>query len=369
MTPPPGTKLPFCVGVYQDQLLYAPDIQAGRAAVLVLGGLLRSPDLAAVTKSLAMHAEAFAALDTDLLVLGSFSAGPAAWLSAPANAADPPVVLCNDSFFAECGLAPGIDAIVVIDRSWRVLDSWLTSEHNPTDLADAVLRAASAIPREAPRDCRLPAPLLAIPKLFDAGLCANLTNHFEIGTKFDSGLTAAANDGIARERLDHKKKRRTDCLLTPADSAHAQVLEALYTRCAPEIKRAFQCDVAFNDRILIARYDESGGYFKRHRDNMNEAVTFRQFALSINLNTGAYQGGQIIFPEFNDHRYAPEAGGGIVFSTSLLHEALPVTRGQRYVLLTFLHDSAAEQRRLAYKQTQVRRILYEVKAKQEAVLF
>jgi predicted 2-oxoglutarate/Fe(II)-dependent dioxygenase YbiX len=356
MIPRAGSKLPFCIGVYQDQRLYAPDVQCGRAAVLVLGGALRSPELAAVRNALADHAPAFAALDTDLLVLGSFSAGPAAWQSA----AGPPVVLCNDAFFAECGLAPREDAIVVIDRSWRVLDSWRTCGHEAVALAAAALHSASAVPRERARDCRLPAPLLSIPHVFDAGLCAALIDHFEAGATFDSGMTAAANDGVACERLDYKKKRRTDCLLTPADSVHAQVLEALYARCAPEIKRAFQCDVEYNDRILVARYDETGGYFKRHRDNMNEAVAFRQFAVSVNLNTGAYDDGQLIFPEFNDHRYAPEAGGGIVFSTSLLHEALPVTRGRRYVLLTFLHDSAAEQRRLAYKRTRMRQLMDEV---------
>jgi predicted 2-oxoglutarate/Fe(II)-dependent dioxygenase YbiX len=32
------------------------------------------------------------------------------------------------------------------------------------------------------------------------------------------------------------------------------------------------------------------------------------------------------------------AGGAIVFSCSLLHEALPVVRGRRFALLSFLRD-------------------------------
>ncbi len=67
----------------------------------------------------------------------------------------------------------------------------------------------------------------------------------------------------------------------------------------------------------------------------------------MNLNTGEYEGGELLFPEYNDHRYCPPAGGGIIFSASLLHEAAPVTSGRRYVLLTFLHGEAAEARRLA----------------------
>jgi hypothetical protein len=36
-----------------------------------------------------------------------------------------------------------------------------------------------------------------------------------------------------------------------------------------------------------------------------------------------------------------------VFSASLLHEATPVIKGQRYVLLTFFHNAEAQARRLA----------------------
>lgn len=114
----------------------------------------------------------------------------------------------------------------------------------------------------------------------------------------------------------------------------------------PEIKRAFQHDVTHTDRIVVARYADSGGYFRRHRDNSSPALAFRQFALSVNLNTGGYEGGHLVFPEFNDHRYLPGTGEGVVFSASLLHEAAPVVCGVRYVLLTFLHDAAAEEMRL-----------------------
>ncbi|MEJ1976453.1 MAG: 2OG-Fe(II) oxygenase [Acetobacteraceae bacterium] len=140
----------------------------------------------------------------------------------------------------------------------------------------------------------------------------------------------------------HSKKRRRDWLLQPGDGVHERVLALLFGRCIPEIRRAFQHAVSHTDRILVARYDETGGYFRRHRDNVGKGVAFRQFALSVNLNSDAYEGGHLLFPEYNDHRYRPATGEGIVFSASLLHEATPVTRGCRYVLLTFLHDAAAE---------------------------
>ena len=42
--------------------------------------------------------------------------------------------------------------------------------------------------------------------------------------------------------------------------------------------------------------------------------------------------------------YSPPAGAAAVFSASLLHEAAPVTKGSRYVLLSFLGSAAGQTR-------------------------
>jgi predicted 2-oxoglutarate/Fe(II)-dependent dioxygenase YbiX len=47
--------------------------------------------------------------------------------------------------------------------------------------------------------------------------------------------------------------------------------------------------------------------------------------------------GQIVGPQV----YTAPAGGAVVFSCSLLHEATPVTKGKRYAFLPFLYDDAA----------------------------
>ena len=62
----------------------------------------------------------------------------------------------------------------------------------------------------------------------------------------------------------------------------------------------------------------------------------REVAMSINLNTEEFEGGELRFPEFGDQRYRPDTGTAIVFSSSLLHEAMHVTAGRRMVFLAFL---------------------------------
>ena len=55
----------------------------------------------------------------------------------------------------------------------------------------------------------------------------------------------------------------------------------------------------------------------------------------------SFEGGELAFPEYGEAVYRPDPGGAVVFSASLMHEARPIARGQRYVLLAFLFGSAA----------------------------
>ena len=63
--------------------------------------------------------------------------------------------------------------------------------------------------------------------------------------------------------------------------------------------------------------------------------------MSVNLNAGEFSGGELTFPEFGPAKFLPGTGDACVFSCSLLHRALPVTAGTRYVFLPFLFDEAA----------------------------
>ena len=102
------------------------------------------------------------------------------------------------------------------------------------------------------------------------------------------------------------------------------------------LRKAFAFRATRFEGFKIACYDAAeGGHFRAHRDNLSPSTEHRRFALTLNLNDG-YEGGHLRFPEYGAYLYRPGAGGAVVFSGSHLHEALPVTRGKRYVLLSFL---------------------------------
>jgi predicted 2-oxoglutarate/Fe(II)-dependent dioxygenase YbiX len=114
------------------------------------------------------------------------------------------------------------------------------------------------------------------------------------------------------------------------------------------IKRAFQFEATRMERYIVACYDaEQGGHFRPHRDNTTRGTAHRRFAVTINLNAGDYQGGDLRFPEYGPATYRAPTGGAVVFSCSMLHEATAVTQGTRYAFLPFLYDDAAAEVREA----------------------
>jgi hypothetical protein len=61
--------------------------------------------------------------------------------------------------------------------------------------------------------------------------------------------------------------------------------------------------------------------------------------VSLNLNDD-FEGGELVFPGICRRPHEPAAGRRSGVFCSLLHVALPVTRGRRFVLTTFLSSQA-----------------------------
>ena len=168
---------------------------------------------------------------------------------------------------------------------------------------------------------------------------------FESGGGKESGFMQDAA-GRSVENFDDGWKRRRDFHLT--DPHLIRNLRArIGRRICPEIEKAFQMRPTRIERDLVARYDaETGGHFAPHRDDTGISVAHRRFAVSINLNAD-FDGGEISFPEYSPRTFKAAPGTAVVFSASILHRVSRVTRGRRYVYLTFLFDEEAERVRQA----------------------
>jgi peroxiredoxin len=228
-------------------------------------------------------------------------------------------------------------ATFVLDQALRVL-SVLPFRGEPAAHVARVFEILDAMPPVARNET--PAPVLVVPLVFEPELCRELIDYYLARGAEDSGFMRDV-DGKTVAILDYSHKRRRDCEVVDPDLIR-RTQERLSRRVVPAIRRAFQFDACRIERHIVACYDAAeGGHFRAHRDNTTLGTAHRRFAVTQNLNSDEFEGGELWFPEFGPRRYKAPTGGAVVFSCSLLHEATPVTRGRRYAFLPFLYDDAA----------------------------
>lgn len=183
------------------------------------------------------------------------------------------------------------------------------------------------------------APVLVIERILEPEQCARLIAYHQGATPVQGFVVSRAQ---GRNVVSTQTKVRKDVPLPDLDPLTQEVFAALRRRVLPDVRRAFAFAISRAETLRLGCYAaEEGGRFRAHRDDIGQ-VPHRRFALSLNLNTGAYEGGALRFPEYGPGLYAPPAGGGIVFSCALLHEALPVTSGRRYGLFGFFWGEEEE---------------------------
>lgn len=184
------------------------------------------------------------------------------------------------------------------------------------------------------------APVLLAPRIFEPELCRRLIEVYRTQGGEVSGFMREEG-GKTVLRHDPNHKRRSDAELTDPKLL-AAVRVRILKRLAPELKKAFAFDATRMERYIVARYGaEESGFFRAHRDNTTSGTAHRRFAVTLNLNAEDYEGGELRFPEYSQRTYKPPTGAAVVFSCSMLHEATPVTRGERFAFLPFLYDEAA----------------------------
>ncbi len=223
-------------------------------------------------------------------------------------------------------------AAVLTDNNQRVRARFAPATES---LSARVLAHAPPAPPAAGDVIAGIAPVLQVPDVLEPAFCDELIAWYRDakGGGGESGIYVTER-GKTEFRLDPEVKQRREALIDDR-ALVARLDERLVRRLLPEVDRVFCFRVAKRDPFKLISYAAGAGYFRPHRDNDSRDTAHRRFALTLNLNTGAYSGGCLRFPEFGAVLYEAPRGGAVVFSCSLLHEATPVTDGLRYALVTF----------------------------------
>ena len=230
------------------------------------------------------------------------------------------------------GARDGQPVAIVLDPNLRVV------AHVVVDAVDTAAEAISEALTPPQEDDGVPAPRLApvlfVPDALAPSWCDRLIERWTNEGSVETGVETIV-DGERAEATDVRRKRRRDHTVTDQQLLR-QLTQHIGARVFPELQKAFAFQAGGFEGFKIGCYTaEDRGHFEAHRDNLSAGTAHRRFGLTLNLNDD-YDGGELRFPEYGPTRYRPAAGEALVFSGSHLHEVLPVERGQRFVLLSFL---------------------------------
>ena len=280
---------------------------------------------------------------TPVVVCGNpVTAAAAPW--AKLAGSDGPLLLCDaDGKFLPALLNQGSigfgqatmrQRVIVLDANQRVA---ATCDTRPLAVAAEIIGAlAESVRSNGGADQVLVtpmAPVLVLPRVFEQDFCAQVIRLWHKGDHQDSGVSSRyGNVGVA-------ELKRTEDYMVNEPMMQKAISDRLAFRLGPELTKVFAFDRPFGfDAHVVLSYSADGQhFFGAHRDNGAPTTADRAFAVSLNLNDD-FEGGELVFPEYSGVKVRPPAGAAAVFSCSVLHEALPVTRGRRFVLTTFFRQ-------------------------------
>jgi len=258
--------------------------------------------------------------------------------------ADAPLLLCDaERKFLPALLSQGSIAfgqsttrlrVVVLDANQRVAATYDTRPL--VAAAEAIGALADSVRSNggAGQVIATPmAPVLVLPRVFEPDFCAQVIGLWQKGDHQDTGVSSRyGNVGVA-------ELKRTEDYMVSQPMMQKAISDRLAFRIGPELTKVFAFDRQFTfDAHVVLSYSADGQhFFGAHRDNGAPTTADRAFAVSLNLNDD-FEGGELVFPEYAGVKVSPPAGAAAVFSCSVLHQALPVTRGRRFVLTTFFRQ-------------------------------
>jgi len=163
-----------------------------------------------------------------------------------------------------------------------------------------------------------------------------LDSIIKIGTTLN--MERAQTGGAGENCLDH---RRSFVSWIPTNSHTSWIYNKLSQSVVQINQQFFKFDLTQIERLQFTHYkSEEEGCYKKHIDPLTWNVPHnRKLSVVIQLSDPSeYEGGDLILHHGHEGiKIQKKKGMGVFFPSYTLHECTPVTKGERYALVAWVH--------------------------------
>ena len=169
-------------------------------------------------------------------------------------------------------------------------------------------------------------------QLYDAQACRSLIEQAKQNAAWQE---ARVSERVAEgfNPATRTEARRASVMAPAAESEIRRVFdEKMESVVKPLVKRLWRVDLKRHSETHFVRY-APGNYYTPHSDtgiHRND----RFFTVVCYLNED-FEGGETSFPKLN-YRVVPRSGKAVIFPSTYLHCAEPVTKSEKYILVSWL---------------------------------
>ncbi len=169
--------------------------------------------------------------------------------------------------------------------------------------------------------------------LFSAEECAAvLAEARALDPWHDADITVEHSDGTADVVVDTSTRSARILDVTAGADILARFEAEVRRRILPLISEIWRADFDGIEGTQLVGY-KPGGHYDTHQDS-GQTFADRYFTVVCYLNDD-FEGGHTSFPSL-PYQAQPRTGKAVIFPSAYYHCAEPVTRGEKFVLITWI---------------------------------
>jgi prolyl 4-hydroxylase len=172
-------------------------------------------------------------------------------------------------------------------------------------------------------------------RLYEPEECASIVASVQ-GCEWETAQIVVESGGRSCDMT--LAETRSACILNRLQAAatYDEFEEKVRVVVNPLVRQIWGVDLPRQEGTQIVRY-ALGGHYVAHKDADEAELAHRYFTVLCYLND-SFEGGKTSFTSLN-FTAAPAPGKTLVFPSRYLHCAEPVTRGEKFVFVTWLCGS------------------------------